>query len=265
MTQLSSDAEALLKLLPPSGRITNPTGMKITGWEYDRLIAAKFELREAGVVEIKRGYGGPFGRVPTPATVESTQSTILAVEEKELYAPVADWISAEFLPDDYDHDRDLFEVSISAARRPSGAGTWEIPDILSVSLKKYLFVPQVLMEVTSFEVKPQGQAFNVYGVFEAISQSKSVHRAYYCFEWQDSGFADRADYQRILQEAEVHGVGLIRVHFTDEKKKSILPEVLLEARALAPDPSALNGLIDMFFDEDVKTRISRRTAHNIAW
>lgn len=253
-------------MLPATGRITNPTAMKITGWDYDRMMKAKYELRAAGLVEVKKGWGGPFGRLDQPgAPTSAGPAPVAAAGESELYPAVLAWVSAEFLPDDFDRDRDLFEVTTSADRRPPGAGTWEIPDIVSVSLKKYPFVPRVLMEVTSFEVKPQSQAFNVYGIFEAISQSKAVHHAYYCFEWTGGPFQERADYMRIYEEAETHGIGLVRIQFVDATKKSIVAETLLDSRAREPDPSALNSVVDMFFAADVKQRIARRTGFNIMW
>lgn len=266
MNQLSADAETLLGILPATGRITNYTAVKLTGWDTERMMKAKHELRAAGLIEVRKAWGGPFGRLDQHGLPPSPgPALIAAADERELYRPVLAWVSAEFVPDDFDKDRDLFEATTSADRRPQGAGTWEVPDIVSISLKKYPFVPRVLMEVTSFEIKPQSQAFNVYGIFEAISQSKAVHHAYYCFEWTGGPFQERSDYQRIYEEADTHGIGLVRIQFADAAKSAIVTETLLESRARDPEPSALNSVIEMFFAADVKQRIARRTGFSIVW
>jgi hypothetical protein len=262
---LSADATHLLEILPPSGRITNQTGVKITGWDYERLVAAKFELRNAGLIEIKKGWGGPFGRLPTSASVGPPPTSAQAGSESELYLPLADWIRGEFLPDDFDSEKDLFEVTVSANKRPASVGIFEVPDIISLSLKKYRYVPTVHMEVVSFEVKRAADAFSAYGIFEAISHSKFAHRSYYCFEWLDEAFEKRADYQRIEQEATAHGIGLLRCRFVDDQKKDVHVDELLEGRYLDPQPSVLNSLIDSFFEERVKKRIVERTGYNMFW
>ncbi len=265
ITQLTDDAQQLFSVLPASGRITNSTGMKLTGWDYDRLIKAKYELRDNSFVEVKRAFGGPFGRLPLSMSSNPATTTLLAVAEKELYVPVQDWIRQEFIPDDFDESKDLFEVTISANRRPPTVGTWEVPDIISVSLKKYRFVPQVTMEIVSYEIKKNSDAFNVYGIFEAVSHSKFAHRSYYCFESADDSYYRRADYQRIEQEARAHGIGLIRMHFLDSDKKTVEAEEIVESSLLSPIPSAVNTLIDSFFDDTVKKRILERTGYNLYW
>jgi hypothetical protein len=238
--------------------------MKITGWEYDRLIKAKFELRDSGKIDIRPGWGGPFGRIV--AVVPSVACTnVIAGKEQELYAPLYEWIRKEFVPDDFVDGKDLFEVVISANKRPPLAGTWEVPDILSLAIKKYPYVPMPKMTVITFEVKKELDAFNVYGVFEAVSHSKFAHRAYYCFEHTDDSFEKRPEVQRILQEASVNGIGILRLKFADQSKQSLVVNEVLEARERTPEAATLNNLIDAFFDEGTKKRIIERTGHNLYW
>lgn len=259
---LSSDAEHLLKMLPSTGRITNQTAVKKTGWDIQRVMTAKFELRDAGFVEIKKGWGGPFGKTShLPIVPTTTSLQIQANAENELYEPLQKWITSEFVPVDFDSDKDLFEVTISANHRPSAAGTWEVPDIICLSLKKYPYVPFIQMELTTFEVKKASDALSPYGIFEAISHSKSAHYSYYCFEWLDDLLEIRAEYQRILQEASIHGIGLITFRFTDGKKSNVSVKELLEPQLLSPQPNAINVLIDSFFDESSKKKIIRRTGN----
>jgi len=258
---LSADAEQLLRVLPSSGRITNQTAVKMTGWDIQRVTSAKFELREAGLVDIKKAWGGPFGKTSHPSIAQTAVASIQAAAENELYDPFRKWVQAQFVPDDFDSDKDLFEVTISANRRPPSAGAWEVPDILCLSIKKYPYVPFVQMELTTFEVKKASDALSVYGILEAVSHSKSAHYSYYCFEGLDESLEERADYQRILQEATVHGIGLVKFRFADEKKSVVSVTDLLEPRLLSPQPYALNEFIDSFFDDAAKKKILRRTGN----
>jgi len=259
--ELSNDATQLLNLLPATGRITNQSAVKMTGWDIQRVTTAKYELRDAGLVEIKNSWGRPFGKISQPSIAQAATAVVQALIEDELYEPFSKWVQAEFAPDDFDCDKDLFEVTVSAKRRPSSAGAWEVPDVLSLSIKKYPYVPFVQMELVTFEIKKYNEALNPYGIFEAISQSKYAHYSYYCFEWLDESLEIRADYQRILQEATIHGVGLVHFRFVDDKKTAVRVTELLQPRLLSPQPNVLNVLIDSFFDEAVKKKIIRRTGN----
>jgi hypothetical protein len=220
---------------------------------------AKFELRDAGLVEIKASFGGPFGRT-TSAPKPGVANTVLASSEAELYEPFKNWVYEEFTPTDFVKGRDLFEVIVSGNRRPKDTKVWEIPDIISVSLKKYRYVPEMEFKTISFELKPQGSAFGTYGIFEAISHSKFGSQTYYCFEWpNEKDFYDHKDYQRIEQEAKTHGIGLIQVWFTDQDKTFLTGQVILEAKETSYDPATLSSFIERFFPEEVKNRLMHMT------
>ncbi len=263
---LSEDAQNLLQLLPTTGRIMNKTALQMTGWEMERLRKAKFELRDKDFVDIKASFGGPFGRIEAGPSITPAVTGPVAEKEDDLYLPFQKWALDEFLPDGFDKEKDLFEVVVSANKRPQGTGAWQIPDLISVALKKYRYIPNVQMETVTFEVKKAADAFGSYGIFEAISHSKFGNRTFYCFEWRNKeDFYDRADYQRIEQEAAIHGVGLIRISFLDDKREHVEAEVILEAKRQEPDPSTLSAFIDRFFPDDTKKRIVERTAHNLYW
>lgn len=259
MTKLSEDANMLLDVLPSAGRITNQTGMNLTSWDFERLRKAKFELRDAGLVEIKASFGGPFGRTSTAPKKEESDK-ILACNENEIYEPFRNWVLEEFMPSDFIKGRDLFEVIVSGNKRPKGSQTWEIPDLISVSLKKYRYIPELDFKTISFEIKPKSNAFGAYGIFEAISHSKFGSQTYYCFEWpKDENFYDNKDYQRIEQEAKSHGIGLVQIWFKDKEKQFISGQIVLEAKELSYDPQTLSSFIERFFPEDIKNRLMQMT------
>ncbi len=259
MKQLSEDAQRLLELLPATGRIQNQTAMNFSGWDFERLKKAKFELRDKGLVEIKASFGGPFGRISDIKIIES-KTSIISTNEYELYEPFKNWIQEEFLPIDFVKGRDLFEVIISGHKRPKDAKKWEIPDLVIVSLKKYKFIPELEFKTISFELKPKSSAFDTYGIFEAISHSKFGSQSYYCFEWPpENDFYENSEYQRIEQEARTHGIGLIQIWFKDNEKKYIDGNIILVAKNLKYDPATLSSFIERFFPDEIKNRLSEMT------
>lgn len=255
MQHLTEDAEELLKALPESGRITNQTAINLTGWSFERLKKAKFELKDLGLVDVVASYGGPFGR-RTALPKSTGRVAVLAANESELYEPFRVLISSDFRPNDLIPGLDLFEVIVTGNMRPKDSSVWEIPDVVSLFLKKYDFVPQVVFRTASYELKPKGAAFEPYGVFEAISHSKFGNLTYYCFEWPEGdNFYDNNKYQRIEQEAKVHGIGLIQFWFVDIEKKRVSGKVILPAEERTYDPQTLNNFINRFFPDEVKNRL----------
>lgn len=260
MAVLSDDAKRLLNYLPDSGRITNQNAMNLTGWDFERLRRAKFELRAAGLVEIKASFGGPFGRTTGSPLPESTDTTI-ASNEDELYEPLKKWILEKLTPRGYVQGRDLFEVVVSGNMRPKKAQPWEIPDIISVSLIKYRFIPLPDFKVTSFEVKPKSAAFELPGIFEAISHSKFGTSAYYCFEWpkDDEIQNNNEKYRRLEQEAKQHKIGLIQIWFTDKDKGRVEGKIHYQPPESNYDSPTLSDFIGTYFPEEVKNRLKQIT------
>lgn len=257
--QLTEDAENLLEVLPENGRIVNQTAMNLTGWDFERLRKAKFELRNKGLVEIKASFGGPFGKTSKSPKIEASEN-ILASNEFELYEPFKNWLKQEFLPSDFIKGRDLYEVIISGNKRPKDAHKWEIPDLISISLKKHKFIPNIHFQTISFELKIKSTAFHPMGIFESISHSKFGNKSYFCFEYPtDEEFIDNSDYQRIEQEAKTHGIGLIQIWFTDKEKKFIDGKIILEPKDLNYDPNTLSLFIERFFPDDIKNRLMQMT------
>jgi hypothetical protein len=260
MPSLSGDAQHLYDLLPESGRIVNQTALNLTGWEKEKLKKAKFELRDKGYIEILQSFGGPFGKIYKPL-IELSNGKVFASDEKELYVPFKKYIEKTFLPDDFIKGRDLFEVVVSGNKRPKDSGRWEIPDIISISLKKYKYLPDFVINTISYEIKPESTAFDVNGIFEAISHSKFGSQTYYCFEQaKEEDYFDNDKYIRIEQEAKVHGIGLIQIWFIDKEKTEIDGKIILEAKQMKYDPSTLSAFIEKFFPEEVKNSLIQKTS-----
>lgn len=264
MTQLTDDAKVLLEQLPPDGRrITNDTARRTTGWNVEKLRAAKKELQNFGLIDVKASFGGPFGRITNaPVASVNTISTFASLEI-DLYQPFKDWILKEitqFFPDGFVTGKDILDVQVTGNKRPQGSGFWEIPDLICIACKKYKYIPNIEFNTITFEVKKKADAFHPAGIFEAISHSKFGSRSYYCFEWSEQyDFYENEKYERIEQEAKTHGIGLIRIYFTDQDKKFLNGEIILEAKQLSYDPGLLSDFIDKFMPSEVKNQLIRMT------
>lgn len=250
-TIVTDDAKYLLEQLPNDGRrITNETARRVTGWDVDRLKAAKNELKNCNLIDVKASFGGPFGRKTIAPSINELSTSTFANLENELYFPFKDWVIKEitqFFPDGFVNGKDILDVQVTGNKRPQGSGFWEIPDLICIACKKYKYIPDIEFNTITFEVKKKADAFQPLGIFEAISHSKFGSRSYYCFEWSDQDdFYDNDKYQRIEQEAKTHGIGLVKVYFTDSDKKFLNGEVILEAKQLNYDPGLLSDFIDKF-------------------
>lgn len=264
MKELSENAKSLLEQLPEDGRrITNETARRLTDWNTETLKNAKQELKQANLIEVKASFGGPFGRKTPQPLLNQTSTFTFARIEQDIYLPFKEWIIKEvtqFFPDGFVTGKDIFDVQITGNKRPQGSGFWEIPDLICIACKKYKYIPDVDFNTITFEVKKKSDAFNPQGIFEAISHSKFGSRSYFCFEWSDKDdFYENDKYQRIEQEAKTHGIGLIRLYFTDEEKKYIEGEIILEAKRLSYDAGLLSDFIDKFLPNEIKNQLIRMT------
>ncbi|MCD1655984.1 hypothetical protein K7J14_14895 [Treponema zuelzerae] len=261
MNDLSEDAVVIYEMLPDSGRIVNQTALNATGWEKDRLKKAKRELRDKGYIEIIASFGGPFGKITRTTPASTSNVNVLAANEEELYIPFKKYIEETFLPDDFLKGKDLFDVIVSGNKRPKDIGKWEIPDAISISLKKFKYLPDYIINTISYEIKPKNTAFELSGIFEAISHSKFGSQTYYCFEQlEDEDFYDNDKYIRIEQEAKVHGIGLMQIWFLDENKTELNGKIILEAKQMKYDPATLSTFIDKFFPEETKNSLIQKTS-----
>ncbi len=147
MIQLTDDAKSLLEQLPADGRrITNDTARRTTGWDADKLKAAKKELQNFELIDVKASFGGPFGRKTNAPLNPINTTNTFASSENELYHPFKEWIVKEitqFFPDGFVTGKDILDVQITGNKRPQGSGFWEIPDLICIACKKYKYIPNV--------------------------------------------------------------------------------------------------------------------------
>lgn len=146
---------------------------------------------------------------------------------------------------------DFFDARItgSARRRRRPSGQWSRPDLTLVQVNSYDYLPQPVLEVTTFEVKKFSDAENIRSVYETAAHSRWAHFAFLVAE------APNGDYEfpeRFMSELERFNVGLILMwkesdgwHFEEHE---------YETDRLNPDPKELNTLLKYFFHDEHKLR-----------
>ncbi|WP_447002483.1 hypothetical protein ACRAKI_22485 [Saccharothrix isguenensis] len=270
-TALHGDQESLFAAIPPDGAtISNPTLQRRLGWDGTRYFRARDTLVDAGLIVRGRGRGGVVRRVVTDDTVEertiavvvdtaadlqTTAATVEAVIKKELalYEPMRHVIATAWAQD---HRRDPLAVEITAlqGRRATG-GVWSRPDIVSVEVRTFAYVPGKYLEVATFEVKA-ANAINVQAVYEALAHRRSATHSYVLLHVP----ADHASHLEdavadVAEAARAHGIGVITAadpnnYDTWEDRE--------EARRVEPDPERLNTFVATQLNSSTRDLISRR-------
>jgi len=164
--QLRGDNQTLFDQLPEDGRtLSNIALQRRLGWSTDRYFAVRDALVDAGVVARGRGRGGtvrravadlPVDRRTVSVVIEEGADASATVEaaiqnELALYEPMRSVLAGDWAKD---HRTDPLAVEITALQgRRSTGGTWSRPDITSVEVRTFAYVPGKHLEVVTFEVK----------------------------------------------------------------------------------------------------------------
>jgi hypothetical protein len=269
---LHGDQQLLFGELPADGtNMSNPTLLKRLGWDADRYYAARNGLVDLGLVVRGRGRGGVVRCVAAPNAAEDTPTVAVVVEagadamttaatveaaikhELALYEPMCKVISTDWAKD---HRREPIAVEITAlqGRRATG-GTWSRPDIVSIEVRAFPYVPGKYLEVCTFEVKA-ASAINVQAVYEALAHRRAATHSYVLLhvpvEQAEHLEDDVAD---VAEAARAHGIGVVTAanpldYETWEERE--------EARRTEPDPERLNAFIATQLCETTRNFLSIR-------
>jgi hypothetical protein len=145
------------------------------------------------------------------------------------------------------------EIIARQGRRSTG-GTWSRPDLVSVEIRNFLYIPTKILEVTTFEVKP-ADAIDVQAVYEALAHRRASTHAFVVLHVPaDQTAALDEAIQNVSAAARSHGVGVIAV--ADPGDYSTWEE-LERAERVEPDPERLNQFIETQLPDRVKNKIAR--------
>jgi hypothetical protein len=259
---------ALYAVIPENGStIGNKRAREVLGWSEEEYWKVRNSLEDKGLAARGPGKGGTTRRIVAAPSVDAPQVTVEAVDnatvivlengsavrrEEELYEPLAAVIKGDWAKDRRATPLAV-EVTARQGRRATG-GRWSRPDIVSIEVKTYEYVPGKFLEVVSFEVKPS-DAIDVQAVYEALAHRRAATRCYVLLH-VPSELAEPL--QQAIQEVRVvarsHGVGIIVA--TDPAEYDTWEE-LEEAERFEPDPDRLNQFIEGQLSAKTKRQIAR--------
>jgi len=146
---------------------------------------------------------------------------------------------------------DFFEVLVTgtARKKKRASGQWSRPDVTVVQVNSYQYLPQPVLEVTTFEVKKYSDAENIRSVYEAAAHSRWAHFSYLVAEVPNSDYEFP---ERFVSELERFNIGLL--FMWKEKDKWHFEEQEWETDRLNPEPEELNALLKAFFQDSQREK-----------
>jgi hypothetical protein len=241
---LSVQAEMLLNALPPDGSTVGNYSLRSKlDLDDETYKSAKRELLAAECVTVGVGYGGTLARIGVllaSTTAPEPSGPGLVSRESDLYAPFADWIGASF------EDQDLAfahaKITATARGRVRSGGRWSRPDVTAVQVFRYDWLPDITVEVSSYEIKRATDAEKLESVYEAAAHGRWAHRVSLVLEQlADDGPVATS----ILDEVRRFRLGLYVMRRRPGGGFDIREEV---EPPLTPEsqPEDLNALLDYF-------------------
>ncbi len=249
--RLSRRAKSLLDLVPVDGNFIGNTTLLRRSRLGKQYWAIRKELINKGLLTRGKGRGGSVARLlgeKEPSADARKKGKALVRRETELYEPLRRWLD-ETWGEGVRDDGDFFEVRTtgSGRRRKRASGQWSRPDVTLVQVNSYDYLPQPILEVTTFEVKKFSDAENIRSVYETAAHSRWAQFSFLVAEVPSFDFEFS---ERFMSELERFNLGLILMWRTPEGWE--FEENEYETARSTPDPKELNTLLKYFFDKDEK-------------
>lgn len=261
---LGDDERALYKVVPEDGStISNPALRHAVGWrgdeDTDRYFLARDRLEDAGLIARGRGRGGTVRRVSQDVSVAPEEGGLADTPEEvaeslrrelDLYAPLHRVVAAEWAKD---HRANPLSVEITALQGRRATGIWARPDIVTVEVKTFAYVPGKYLEVVTFEVKPS-DAISVQAVYEALAHRRAATHSYVLLHVPADRQSElQSGVAEVAEVARAHGIGVVTVEDPSDYETWDERETALRVE---PDPDALDVFIGKQLSEHARRRVS---------
>jgi len=236
------------------GRIGNITLKNKLKWSDNTYWEVRNSLVNTGALVLGKGKGGSV-RLPEeeqPHEASPEQQDEARIKEAGTYQKIKQLLEKEWVKDQRFNNSLVYETA-HQGRRSTG-GKWTRPDLIVISLTKFLYVPKPQFEVITFEVKTFDN-IDITAVFEALAHSKNATRSYvllYAEENQLQSSDGCELLSNIGDEAKRHGIGLVTL--TDLNNYGAWEE-RVEAKFHEPSPAALHDFISSQTTQDIKDTI----------
>lgn len=191
--------------------------------------------------------------VPTQVAGSPQDVEAIVQYEHELYEPMRDVIESDWAKDR--RARPLaVEITAHAGGKPIG-GIWSRPDIVSVEVRAFPYVPGKNLELVTFEGKP-ASTINVQAVFEALSHRRRATRSYVLLHVPAVHAAELES--AVAEVAEVARSNWIGVVTAEDPADYQTWNEREEAPRVEPNPELLNGFIATQLSEETRDEIAVR-------
>jgi hypothetical protein len=256
--KLSPEARRLLDHIPVDGDFVGNVTLKSKSGLGEKYWDVRRELVDRSFITLGKGRGGSVARTvdsSEPLQVPSDTSKYLVADESDLYEPLKRWLESDWGQSVKD-EGDFFDVQITGTPkgRVRASGQWSRPDLTIVQVNSYDLLPQVVLEVSTFEVKRFSDAQNIASAYEAAAHSRWSHYSYLVAEVPESRYEFP---ERFMSELGRFKIGLILMwrnkegwHFEQEE---------YETDRLNPDPRELDVLLKYFFQDNKRLKEFRRS------
>ncbi len=245
-SDLSVEAAMLLAALPSDrSTVGNYSLRSQLDLDDETYSGAKRELRAAGLIRVGVGYGGSIGRAAAlPEEKEAPQlDNNQVARESELYGPFVEWLQSSRQDQDLAFARARTTATPRGYRR--GGGRWSRPDVTAVQVFRYDWLPEITVEVSTYEIKRFVDAERLESIYEAAAHGRWAHRASLVVEFVGDGpMVQPAIYDEIRRfRLGLYGMRR-RVDGTFDVREQIKPPLTPECQ-----PEDLNDLLAYFLGE----------------
>ncbi|MFC8934963.1 hypothetical protein ACFT1A_23005 [Rhodococcus sp. NPDC057135] len=264
LPQLTLDEALLLELLSSNGdTLGNGKLRQKASFGKERYRTAANSLVDKNLVRKAGGRGGSVVRESSTKDSDDDESVTtltvpFRVRELNLYAPMVD-VLREF-PLRKSGVAPLTVDDVANQGKRSTGGTWSRSDLVTVSVRRFDYVPGIFLEATTVEVKPFDQV-NVTAVYEALAHRRASTHAVVAFHIP--AYLTEA-LKRPLREvrtvASSHGIGVVT--FADPGDSTTW-RAREEAERVEPDPVRLNKLIEKQLSAGSRERIANELRRNM--
>lgn len=261
----------LIKELPADGAsignitIRNKVGLGNTKKERDYYWKIRDELEAEGQLEIvpAGGKGGSVRRVPpvtedVPPEKNRSNSTKAFPKEASLYKPMLrqiedGWAKAMGM--------NFLVVEQTSHSGVGTGGRWTRPDIAALSVTTFPYLPEIRVDVVTFEVKHHSNSREFrLGIYEALAHSRRATQSFlllYVPRTKASRLTETVD--EICREAGEVGIGVI---IAEKPDKYETWETRVPARRRNPNPEQLNRFLAGQLSAAARERLKKRLARS---
>ena len=250
---LEPEAVMLLEALPADGSsVGNYSLRSQLDLDDETYTKAKRELRDHNLITVGVGYGGTIARSTVEAdATEAPETSRVVSKESELYKPFRDWLKSSLA----DQLINFYEVQVTATAKgfKKGGGKWSRPDITAVQVLKYDLLPEIAVEISTYEIKRAVDAGKLESVYEAAAHGRWAHRVSLVIEKAEEMFVIA---QPILDEVRRFRLGLYTMYRRTDGKFEV-KEIIKPALTMDAQPENLSDLLKYFF-QNADLRVSQR-------